>query len=48
MSLFVVNLMGFEIILCSFESKLPQIFEHLHAAHKNIQARLQAEQFKVT
>ncbi|XP_008425961.1 U2 snRNP-associated SURP motif-containing protein isoform X2 [Poecilia reticulata] len=29
-----------------FESKLPQIFEHLHAAHKNIQARLQAEQFK--
>ncbi|KAK5621499.1 hypothetical protein CRENBAI_004001 [Crenichthys baileyi] len=29
-----------------FETKLPQIFEHLHAAHKNIQARLQAEQFK--
>ncbi|MEQ2293122.1 hypothetical protein AMECASPLE_029988, partial [Ameca splendens] len=29
-----------------FETKLPQIFEQLHAAHKNIQARLQAEQFK--
>ncbi|KAM4727275.1 U2 snRNP-associated SURP motif-containing protein [Anableps anableps] len=29
-----------------FETKLPEIFEHLHAAHKNIQARLQAEQFK--
>ncbi|XP_038145071.1 U2 snRNP-associated SURP motif-containing protein isoform X2 [Cyprinodon tularosa] len=29
-----------------FEAKLPQIFEHLHAGHKNIQARLQAEQFK--
>ncbi|XP_041656879.1 U2 snRNP-associated SURP motif-containing protein isoform X2 [Cheilinus undulatus] len=29
-----------------FESKLPQIFGDLNAAHKNIQARLQAEQFK--
>ncbi|MEQ2173022.1 U2 snRNP-associated SURP domain-containing protein, partial [Goodea atripinnis] len=29
-----------------FETKLPQIFEQLHTAHKNIQARLQAEQFK--
>ncbi|KAF0038289.1 hypothetical protein F2P81_008773 [Scophthalmus maximus] len=29
-----------------FESKLTQIFGDLNAAHKNIQARLQAEQFK--
>lgn len=29
-----------------FEVKLPQIFEDLHVAHKHIQARLQAEQFK--
>ncbi|XP_061595637.1 U2 snRNP-associated SURP motif-containing protein isoform X3 [Cololabis saira] len=29
-----------------FETKLPQIFRDLNAAHKNIQARLQAEQFK--
>ncbi|XP_067347887.1 U2 snRNP-associated SURP motif-containing protein isoform X2 [Channa argus] len=29
-----------------FEAKLPQIFGDLNAAHKNIQARLQAEQFK--
>uniref|UniRef100_A0A3Q3A9A9 Zgc:163098 n=1 Tax=Kryptolebias marmoratus TaxID=37003 RepID=A0A3Q3A9A9_KRYMA len=29
-----------------FERKLPQIFECLNVAHKNIQARLQAEQFK--
>uniref|UniRef100_A0A671YM49 Zgc:163098 n=1 Tax=Sparus aurata TaxID=8175 RepID=A0A671YM49_SPAAU len=29
-----------------FETKLTQIFEDLNAAHKNIQARLQAEQFK--
>uniref|UniRef100_A0A8C8A6U7 Zgc:163098 n=1 Tax=Oryzias sinensis TaxID=183150 RepID=A0A8C8A6U7_9TELE len=29
-----------------FETKLPQIFGDLNAAHKNIQARLQAEQFK--
>uniref|UniRef100_A0A3Q2QPU0 Zgc:163098 n=1 Tax=Fundulus heteroclitus TaxID=8078 RepID=A0A3Q2QPU0_FUNHE len=29
-----------------FEAKLPQIFDHLHAAQRNIQARLQAEQFK--
>lgn len=29
-----------------FEAQLPHIFEHLHAAHKSIQARLQAEQFK--
>ncbi|KAM9349012.1 LOW QUALITY PROTEIN: U2 snRNP-associated SURP motif-containing protein [Symphorus nematophorus] len=29
-----------------FETKLTQIFEDLSAAHKNIQARLQAEQFK--
>ncbi|XP_028276843.1 U2 snRNP-associated SURP motif-containing protein isoform X2 [Parambassis ranga] len=29
-----------------FESKLPQIFGDLNAAYKNIQARLQAEQFK--
>ncbi|XP_072231637.1 U2 snRNP-associated SURP motif-containing protein [Leuresthes tenuis] len=29
-----------------FETKLPQIFGELNAAHKNIQARLQAEQFK--
>uniref|UniRef100_A0A1A7WV87 U2 snRNP-associated SURP domain containing n=2 Tax=Iconisemion striatum TaxID=60296 RepID=A0A1A7WV87_9TELE len=29
-----------------FETKLPQIFEFLNAAYKNIQARLQAEQFK--
>ncbi|XP_036975693.1 U2 snRNP-associated SURP motif-containing protein isoform X3 [Acanthopagrus latus] len=29
-----------------FEPKLTQIFEGLNAAHKNIQARLQAEQFK--
>uniref|UniRef100_A0A8C6L4M7 Zgc:163098 n=1 Tax=Nothobranchius furzeri TaxID=105023 RepID=A0A8C6L4M7_NOTFU len=28
------------------ETKLPQIFEFLNAAYKNIQARLQAEQFK--
>lgn len=31
----------------SFETKLTQIFGDLNAAHKNIQARLQAEQFKV-
>uniref|UniRef100_A0A3Q3MYX8 Zgc:163098 n=1 Tax=Mastacembelus armatus TaxID=205130 RepID=A0A3Q3MYX8_9TELE len=29
-----------------FETKLPQIFGDLNAVHKNIQARLQAEQFK--
>lgn len=29
-----------------FETKLPQIFTDLHEAHKVIQARLQAEQFK--
>lgn len=29
-----------------FEAKLPQIFGDLNAAHKNIQARLQAELFK--
>uniref|UniRef100_A0A672GC81 Zgc:163098 n=1 Tax=Salarias fasciatus TaxID=181472 RepID=A0A672GC81_SALFA len=29
-----------------FETKLTQIFRDLNAAHKNIQARLQAEQFK--
>ncbi|XP_071754193.1 U2 snRNP-associated SURP motif-containing protein [Centroberyx gerrardi] len=29
-----------------FETKLPQIFGDLNAAHRNIQARLQAEQFK--
>ncbi|XP_037544042.1 U2 snRNP-associated SURP motif-containing protein [Nematolebias whitei] len=29
-----------------FEVKLPQIFDCLNATHKNIQARLQAEQFK--
>ncbi|XP_070699169.1 U2 snRNP-associated SURP motif-containing protein [Pempheris klunzingeri] len=29
-----------------FETKLAQIFRDLNAAHKNIQARLQAEQFK--
>uniref|UniRef100_A0A4W3HR54 Zgc:163098 n=1 Tax=Callorhinchus milii TaxID=7868 RepID=A0A4W3HR54_CALMI len=29
-----------------FESRLPQIFSDMHEAHKVIQARLQAEQFK--
>ncbi|XP_029924265.1 U2 snRNP-associated SURP motif-containing protein isoform X2 [Myripristis murdjan] len=29
-----------------FEAKLPQIFGDLNSAHRNIQARLQAEQFK--
>ncbi|TKS83946.1 U2 snRNP-associated SURP motif-containing protein 140 kDa [Collichthys lucidus] len=32
--------------ILSFEAKLTQIFGDLNAAHKNIQARLQAEQFK--
>lgn len=31
----------------SFESKLPQIFSDMGEAYRNIQARLQAEQFKV-
>uniref|UniRef100_A0A8C9ZFD1 Zgc:163098 n=1 Tax=Sander lucioperca TaxID=283035 RepID=A0A8C9ZFD1_SANLU len=34
------------LCLFSFETKLTQIFGDLNAAHKNIQARLQAEQFK--
>ncbi|XP_029029376.1 U2 snRNP-associated SURP motif-containing protein [Betta splendens] len=29
-----------------FEAKLPEIFKDLYAAHRNIQGRLQAEQFK--
>lgn len=37
------------LCLCpgSFETKLTLIFGDLHAAYRNIQARLQAEQFKV-
>lgn len=39
--------MRFRLCPLSFETKLTQIFGDMNAAHKNIQARLQAEQFKV-
>lgn len=39
---------AFLFLLCnSFETKLPQIFGDISEAYRNIQARLQAEQFKV-
>jgi len=37
----------FFLLCISFETKLPQIFGDISEAYRNIQARLQAEQFKV-
>ncbi len=36
------------LLSCSFESKLPEIFKDVHEAHSKIDARLKAEQFKVS
>ncbi|KAM7374254.1 hypothetical protein PAMP_006922 [Pampus punctatissimus] len=45
-SLYINKVAHYVYIKHGFETKLMQIFGDLNAAHKNIQARLQAEQFK--
>ena len=35
-------------VVFSFEVKLPEIFQDLHATYEKIDARLKAEQFKVS